>query len=135
MKSRYKDTLLLVGDANSDRKMLHDIFESSYYLLEAENAAQGLLLLEQNARYIAAVLADIPLDNGADLRALVEAARPDTEDSIPVVAIITPSGTGENEEYAFVLGAADVVLKPYTKLAVQRRMRVLTDLYQHQWHL
>ena len=135
MKSRYKDTLLLIGDANSDRKMLHDIFESSYYLLEAENAAQGLLLLEQNLRYIAAVLVDIPLDHGDGLRALVEAARPDEENNIPVVAIITPSGTGENEEYAFVLGAADVVLKPYTKLAVQRRIQVLVDHFQQQWRL
>jgi len=135
MTSRYKDTLLLIGDANSDRSSLHGIFESSYYLLEAENAAQGVLLLEQNARYIAAVLADIPLASGDDLRALVEAAHTGQENEIPVMAIITPSGTGENEEYAFVLGAADVVLKPYTKLAVQRRVQVLVDLYQHQWHL
>ena len=135
MKSRYKDTLLLIGDSLSDRGTLHDIFESSYYLLEAENAAQGILLLEQNARYIAAVLADIPLDNGQDLRALAEASHSDKEYKIPVVAIIHPSGTGENEEYAFVLGAADVVIKPYTKLAIQRRIQVLVDLYQHQWHL
>lgn len=135
MTSRYKDTLLLIGDGTSDRSELHSIFESTYYLLEAENTAQGVLLLEQNARYIAAVLADIPLDNGDDLRALVEAAHTGQENEIPVLAVITPSGTGENEEYAFVLGAADVVLKPYTKLAVQRRVQVLVDLYQHQWHL
>ena len=135
MKSGYKDTLLLIGDAGSDRSNLHSIFEASYYLLEAENAAQGILLLEQNARYIAAVLADIPLDNGGELRSLVEAAQTNGEDQIPVIALISPSGTGENEEYAFVLGAADVVLKPYTKLAVQRRIQVLVDLYQHQWHL
>lgn len=135
MTSRYKDTLLLIGDANSDRGSLHSIFESSYYLLEAENAAQGKLLLEQNARYIAAVLTDIPLDNGKDLQALVEAAHTDADHEIPVVTIITPSDTGENEEYAFVLGAADVVIKPYTKLAVQRRVQVLVDLYQNQWHL
>lgn len=135
MTSRYKDTLLLVGDNHSDRKILHDIFESAYYLLEAENAAQGALLLEQNARYIAAVLADIPLDDGEELRSLTDAARLAAETEIPVVAVITPSGTGENEEYAFVLGAADVVLKPYTKLAVQRRIQVLVDLYQQQWRL
>ena len=39
MKSQIKDTLLLIGSADSDRAQLHDIFESRYYLLEAENAA------------------------------------------------------------------------------------------------
>ena len=135
LNSRYKDTLLLIGDANSDRSGLYSVFESSYYLLEAENAAQGALLLAQNAPYIAVVLADIPLDNGDELRSLVEAARSDEEHQIPVIAVINPGSTGENEEYAFVLGAADVVLKPYTKLAVQHRVQVLVDLHQHQWHL
>lgn len=135
MKSRYKDTLLIVGDEHSDRANLQSIFESSYYLLEAENAAQGILLLEQNAQYIAAVLADIPLTKADDLRALVEACNPDSKNEIPVISVITPSGTGENEEYAFVLGVADVVLKPYTKLSILRRVQMLVDLYLHQWHL
>lgn len=135
MKARAKDTLLLIGDGNSDRKDLRKIFDSKYYLLEAENAEQGVLLLQQNTRYIAAVVTDIPLGDGTQLRSLVEACRADAGSEIPVIALISPLVTGENEEYAFVLGADDVVLKPYTPLIVRRRVQLLVNLYLHQWQL
>ena len=135
MTSKDKDTLLLVGDADSARSSLHSILESSYYLLEAENATQGMLLLKQNARQIAAVVADLPLDNADQIRSLVETAQTVKDRQIPVILVIESGNTGSNEEYAFVLGAADVVLKPCAKLAVQRRVQVLVDLHQQQHDL
>jgi len=135
MKSKMKDTLLLIGDASSDRSNLHAIFEPHYYLLEAETAAQGIQLLKQNSPCIAAVLADIPLSDPEDLKSLVEASHPSDESGIPVIALVSHSGTGQREEMAFLLGAADVMHKPYTNLSVQRRVQVLVDLYAHQWHL
>ena len=135
MRSRMKDTLLLVGDANSDRSNLHGIFESSYNLLEAENAAQGIMLLEQNSPCIAAVLTDIPLTDDGGLVDLVAACHPSGENGIPVVCLVTPVGTGQREETAFLLGATDVVQKPYTGISIQRRIQTLVDLYMHQWHL
>ena len=135
MKSRMKDTLLLVGDASSDRSNLHDIFEASFNLLEAEDAAQGIMLLEQNSQCIAAVLTDIPLSEEGGLRELVAACHPTEENAIPVVCLVTPIGTGQREETAFLLGAADVVQKPYTGVSILRRVQVLVDLYMHQWQL
>lgn len=135
MKSRIKDTLLLVGSAESDRSALHDIFEATFNLLEAENAAQGILLLQQNHSCIAAVLTDIPLSEEGGLRALVEACKPGTEEEIPVICLVTPVGNGQREESAFLLGASDVVHKPYTLLSICRRVQVLIDLYAHRWHL
>ena len=135
MKSRMKDTLLLVGDNTSDRSRLHDIFESNYYLLEAESTEQGIMLLGQNSSCIAAVIADIPLSDGESLKSLTAACHPGTENEIPVIVIIVPASTGEREEFAFLLGAADVVSKPYTALSIRRRLQVLVDLYSHRWHL
>lgn len=135
MKSRMKDTLLLIGDSASDRLRLHDIFESGYYLLEAESVEQGIMLLSQNSSCIAAVIADIPLGDGEQLRNLTAACHPGTENEIPVIVIIVPTSTGQREEFAFLMGAADVVLKPYATLSVQRRVQVLVDLYAHRWHL
>lgn len=135
MKFRIKDTLLLVGSAESDRPAIHDIFESTFNLLEAENAAQGILLLQQNIGCIAAVLTDIPLTEEGGLRALVEACKPGTEEEIPVICLVTPVGNGQREEAAFLLGATDVVHKPYTLLSICRRVQVLIDLYAHRWHL
>ena len=132
MKTRMKDTLLLVGDGNSDRANLHEIFAASYNLLEAEDAAQGIMLLEQNSPCIAAVLTDIPLTENSGLRALVDACRACTETPIPVICLVTPIGTGQREETAFLLGATDVVQKPYTDFIIQRRIQILVDLYMHQ---
>ncbi len=135
MISRLKDSLLLVGDGSSDRANLREMFRSGYDLLEAETVAQAGMLLEQNGSCIAAVLADLSLDRPDELRALVAACRPGCADAIPVMLFITPTGTGSREEAAFALGFTDVVLKPYTPAAVQRRVQVIVDLFLHQWHL
>lgn len=135
MRSRMKDTLLLVGNADSDRSNLYTIFESHYCLLEAEDVPQAAMLLDQNANYIAAVIADLPPSDGSDLRSLVEAAKPASGHGIPVVALVTPVGTGQREETAFMMGVADVVHKPYTNLIIRRRLEILTELYTHQWQL
>ena len=135
MKTKVKDTLLLIGSADSDRSKLHSIFESNYYLLEAETAAQGMMLVEQNRQCIAAVLADIPLENGDQMRQLVSTCHTGDQHEVPVVALIVPAHTGEREEFAFLLGVDDVVLKPYTTLAIQRRIQVLVDLYLNRWNL
>jgi len=135
MDHRVKDTLLLIGSIESDRSRLRDIFEGSYYLLEAENVAQGIMLLAQNSACIAAVISDIPLEDGSALRILVSACRPAGSGEIPVIALIMPTGDGQGEELAFLAGCADVVRKPYTMLSVRRRVQVLTDLYNHQQRL
>lgn len=135
MKSRMKDTLLLIGDANSDRGELHSIFESDYYLLEAETPAQGALLLSQNSDCIAAVLADIPLTEETGIRELVASGNPNGGREIPIILLVTPTELEQQEERAFLLGATDVEKKPYAKLSVQRRVQVLVDLYMHRWHL
>ena len=135
MKSRMKDTLLLVGNADSDRRNLYTILEPHYYLLEAEDVLQAVMLLEQSANYIAAVVADLPLTDGSALRTLVEAANPIGGHSIPVISLVTPVGTGQREEMAFAMGVTDVVHKPYTSVIILRRIQILTELYTHQWQL
>ncbi len=130
-----KDTLLLIGDENSDRSALHDLFEPNYYLLEAENAEQGSLLLWQNSHCILAVIADIPFTDENAVRMLVEAGNPEGGSEIPIVFLIAAKGSQRQEEVAFLLGAADVVHKPYSSLTMQKRLQVLEDLYRHRWEL
>lgn len=134
MKSRMKDTLLLIGAEESSRRELRDVFESSYYLLEAQTAEQGTYLMEQNGRCIAAVLVDIPFDQEA-VRALVEAGAPNTDGEIPVIFLIPGDGLGYREEQMFLMGAADVVHKPYARISIRRRVQFLVDLYHQRLHL
>ena len=135
MISRLKDTLLLVGDKTSDRASLREIFETSFNLLEAENLPQATLLLEQNDACIAAVLVDLQQVDAKDIRALNRAAHQGEDTEIPILALVSPVGTGEREELAFSLGARDVILKPYTPAGIRRRVQVFVDLHLHKWHL
>ena len=135
MVSRLKDTLLLIGDANSDRAGLREIFQDSYDLLEAENVAQALMLLNQNSSCIAAVLADLPLFPGSDITTLVSRCRQSELEEIPLILFITPAGTGEREELAFTLGAVEVVPRPYTPSVVRRRIQTIVELFLHKCHL
>jgi putative two-component system response regulator len=132
MLSDRKDTLLLVGGADSGRTDLRATFSDTYRLLEAESAAQAALLLGQHSPSIAAVLADFPLKNGDELRALTAASHLGTEDEIPILLFFSPDETDTQEEYALLLGAADVIRKPYSTLRVQRRVQMLVDLFHYK---
>lgn len=135
MIERLKDTLLLVGDQNSDRNHLRGIFESTYNLLEAADAAQAHLLLSQNSSCIAAVLTDIPPEENDNIRTLSAACQTSGDISIPLIAIIAPTGTGQREEAAFEQGATDVVIKPYTPASLRRRLQILVSLFLHEQKL
>ncbi len=135
MKTKIKNTLLLVGNSSSDRAQLHTIFESDYNLLEAANASQGVLLLKQNIQHIAAVITDIVLTKHSGLKNLIEICHNSSDMEIPVICIVTPTGTGQREETALLSGADDVVTKPYTSNAIRQRVHILIDLYLHRWNL
>ena len=47
MITRLKDTLLLVGNMDSERVSLRNVFSSTYNLLEAESSNQACMLLKQ----------------------------------------------------------------------------------------
>jgi len=135
MISRLKDTLLLVGDVNSDRPQLREIFEASFNLLEAENLPQAAMLLEQNDGCIAAVLVDLTEMDEEDVLAVNRAAHWGSDNEIPILSLIVPTGDGSREELAFTRGASDVIFKPYTPISIRRRVQVLVDLHLHKWHL
>jgi len=135
MLTRIKDTLLIVGDVNSSRSDLCGIFHESFNILEAESISQAIMLLEYNFSCIALVMTDIPVQNVDDIDHLMQATKKGTDHEIPVVAFIHSSEGTEREERAFLLGAADVILKPYSPLAVQKRVQVLIEMFVHKWNL
>ena len=134
MVTRLKDSLLLIGSETSSRPELRAIFASAYHLLEADNHRQALMLLEQNRGCIAAVIADLPEQDDA-IRALGEACNTDDITSLPLIVLLDIRESGPREEMCFLLGATDVVLKPFVPAAIQRRVQVMIDLYLHKWNL
>lgn len=124
-----------MGDASGDRAKLRDIFQTEYNLLEAEDAARGELLLKEHFHGIAAVLADVPLEEEEELRALVERSKGSPEGEIPVIALVSSDDNGEGEERAFALGVADVRMKPYTSAGVRQQVQRILDLTSRQQQL
>ena len=135
MKLRLKDTVLIVGDKKSAREELRNIFIESYNLLEAESIEQALLLLEQNDTYISVVLVDMTATDNDEMRRLMAAAHTETEKAIPVVMIIEEKAGSEKEDIAFMLGVTDVILKPYSRTAVHRRIDIMVDVFLSKWNL
>lgn len=129
------DTLLLIGDQYSDRHILREIFREDYNLLEADSIEQGLFLLEQNSNCISAVIVDRPPPRNSRDSFLGESARLGLIGDIPMLAIITPSNTGQMEELAFSLGASDVIPRPYTEAIIRRRVKIMVDLFRNRQHM
>ena len=111
MGARLKDTLLIVGDANSSRGDLREIFRETYHILEAENLAQAILLLEQNAACIALSIMDIDTPTPDEMKRLTEVAFMGTDMEIPIVVLVEKDDV-EEEDTAFLMGATDVIRKP-----------------------
>lgn len=129
------DTLLIVGGADSDRPQLRELFQDQYNLLEADHPDQALFLLEQNQARIAAVIVDMPPPASAEVSFTYRATRNEGLKDIPVLVLITPSGSGQLEEFAFSLGASDVIPRPYTEAVVRHRVQVMVDLFRNRRHL
>ena len=135
MLARFRDTLLIVGDENSSRHELREIFQDNYNILEAENSAQAAMLLRQDRESIALVIMDTPVSDSDRIRELIDATQIGTDKEIPTVVLADAAINPEIEERAFLLGAADVLLKPFTTAMIMRRIQTLLELHQHKWSL
>lgn len=128
------DTLLIACGTRESRKLLRDVFSETYNLLEAGNAQQTMLLLEQNRSCIAAVLLDISggsadedtLDMREDLARLQE--------QIPII-VITRDDDVVTLDRCFSVGAADVIPLNYDPYAMVRRVENLVQLHLHRENL
>ena len=129
------DTLLLIGGPDSDRPILRELLQDEYNLLEADGVEQGLFLLEQNRDYIAAVIVDRPPPRFKGDSFLQEATQRGLIGDIPMLVVITPTGSGHLEELAFSLGASDVVPRPFTHAAIHRRIQIMVDLFRSRQRL
>ncbi len=134
MKPRLKDTLLLISNSKKARTALRSIFESNYYLLEAESAEKGVFLLNHNYPCIAAVISHVP-ETQKEVLQLIQASRLEEESEIPVLFMVSGKKSEFQEEQLLLWGAADVLLQDSAVTSIQRRVQILVDLYHQRLHL
>lgn len=123
---KEKQTILVVDDGEINRAMLRRMLSSEYEILEAENGAKALRLLESN-HDIAAVVLDLlmPVMDGF---ALLVAARSNPQLAAIPMLVTTQANDLESELRALECGATDFVGKPYKPAVVKQRLANLLVL-------
>ncbi|MBK8481604.1 MAG: sigma-54-dependent Fis family transcriptional regulator [Proteobacteria bacterium] len=123
MESATSQTVLVVDDERNIRRTLRLVLESEHYqVLDAENAEQGLALLE--SQMVDCVLLDLKLPGLSGLEALAHLR--DTaasgETIVPVI-VISGHGTVADAVQATRLGAFDFLEKPLDRERVMIAVR------------
>ena len=129
-----RDTILIVDDIETNRAILHSMFEEKYRILEAENGEQAMLLVKQLHDTIAAVLLDLvmPVMDGYEVMKAMNSEKLLSE--FPII-IITADNTIENEIQAFDLGASDIIKNPFEPKVVLRRVNNAIELSLYKLNL
>ncbi len=128
------DTLLIVSSDAENRRLLRQVLENRFHLLEACNSQQTMLLLRQNISCIAAVLLDISLENVRQEDLLT---RQESLEILSQTAIIAMCREENPDVLAEALGygAADVISLDYDPHAMLHRVENVVDLHLHRQHL
>ena len=129
-----RDTLLLVNDTPRARAGLQRIFESNYNLLEAENGAQALTLLEHNHRHIAAVLLDTHMPVMDGFQVLSAMASNGLLSQLPVL-VVAEAVDSQTELRCFEAGASEVISLTVSDDVLRRRVQNIIALCRRRWQL
>lgn len=126
-----RDTILIVDDVELNRGLLSNIFEEQYSILEAEDGAQAVELIELNRDRIAVIFLDLVMPRITGLEVMEFMSRRGYMDTIPVI-MITGESTVESDIKAYEFGASDIIYKPFEPKVVMRRAMNIIELYQHR---
>lgn len=122
---KEKRTILIVEDNSIQKEMLVEIMCKEFDVLCADNGAQALEIIKENAARISAILTDIdmPVMDGYEL---LEKIQGDVATKTIPVIIVTGLKSVDEEEKCLEIGAADFVAKPYNPtLCIARTKNVI----------
>ena len=128
------DTLLICGGIRENRQALRHVFSDTFNLLEAVDAQQLTLLLNQNLGCIAAILLDISCRGEDDIAWMQLEENRTLLQKVPVI-VLYQVDSGEVLHRAFEMGAADVMRLDYDPYAMLRRVENIIDLHLHKQNL
>lgn len=125
-------TILIVDDAKVSRDMMRAIFIEEYNVMEAENGAEALKIMEREREAISIVVLDLimPVLDGYGV---LEKMSEDRElSNIPVLVVTAAGEDTETQIKVFDRGADDMILKPVNVQLLRHRVRNIIarhDLY------
>ena len=134
MKQEKKPMILIADDSEMNRSILMDMLEEEYDIVEAENGAQAVALLQQLGSTIALVLLDIVMPEMDGFEVLSMMNKYHWIEDIPVI-IISSETSSSALEHAYELGVTDYISRPFDELIVHRRVINTILLYAKQKRL
>ena len=126
-----KRKILIADDTTVNRRMLADVLEADYEILEAKNGEETIDILEEMHEKIAILLLDIvmPKKDGFDVLEVMNERG--WISKMPVI-MITAEYSEEYISKANRLGAIDYVIKPFNFTIVSFRVASTIALYDKQ---
>jgi len=127
---RDKARILVVDDNRVSRKVLVDLLQDDYTVIQAKNAAQGLARVRDSLPDL--ILLDVVMPDMGGFEFLRRMQKDEHIQEVPVV-FITAMNSLEDEEEGLKLGALDYIAKPFNPSIVKARVRnLLTMIRQKQ---
>lgn len=134
METKNKSKILIADDSEMNRSILLDMLEEEYEIIEAENGAEAVAILQQLGTEIALVLLDIVMPELDGFGVLDMMNKYRWIEDIPVI-IISAESSSTYLDRSFELGVTDYISRPFDNLIVQRRVTNTILLYAKQKRL
>jgi putative two-component system response regulator len=122
---------LLADDSEINRKILVDILADEFEIIEAEDGAQAVSLLNRLGNAISLVLLDAIMPNMDGYEVLNVMNMKHWIDEIPVI-VISAENRPDYIERAYDLGVSDFISRPFDAMVVRRRVCNTIMLYAKQ---
>ncbi|MCI2061631.1 MAG: EAL domain-containing protein [Eubacteriaceae bacterium] len=118
LKTNMGRTILIVDDDSISRIIAKQMLEAEYNILEAENGAEALKILEKSD--VSLILSDIQMDELDGWELMQAITKADRFKDIPVI-LMTADVSIRTEVKALDMGASDILFKPFVpKLMLSR---------------
>ncbi|MGL5434713.1 MAG: response regulator [Lachnospiraceae bacterium] len=126
-----RNTMLIVDDMAINRMLLRSLFKDRYRIMEAKNGRQAIEMIDKCRDELLVVLLDLMMPEVDGFGVLTFMLENGYLDVIPVI-IITSKEEDESTLKAYSLGASDYILKTFNSEIVIKRVKNITELYQHK---
>lgn len=130
-EKRKKLKILVVGDSEINRRILSNMFQDLYEVLEAEEGQEALDLLEKHGVGISLVLLDEVKKGMNGFHFLEEMTARRWTDLVPVIMVSSETSSPVVLQ-AFELGVVDFIGRPFDPLIVRRRAANTIALFARQ---
>lgn len=131
---KIRQQILIVDDSELNREILSEMLHTDFRILEAEDGAQALEMLQQQGTGISLVLLDIIMPVLDGFGVLSYMAREHIIEDIPVI-MISSDDSEKNIRRAYELGVSDYISRPFDVKVVYQRVFNTIKLYAKQRRL